>query len=444
VAVLSFWTAGIVTRGDCKTIAELSTALQPPLDTTANLEARLYVVEDLSSDVIELLGAEYDIDPLFFRGQISDYLWHNPRDPWMEVPSLEIMARGRSFVCAPYIQARYFRDKDSLRRARDQAGGFNVLRRIDSNHPWEERKDFDAPGSVVGFVRSKMSFWYRENKPDEKVVLGVLLVDPTVNEGYPLWGGYQNFENSPSIFKLDESTAIPPRSSAFEEAIYWTQTLSPQDIRNLHKKPRLLMKKALLIVCAEWTTVTRYLITRLVQLWWIIREYRDSATNQESNGLNNALNSLSIWRSRVSSYQDLLSELMDRVIFPTTADGLSKNDLYGLRQDFKNLQTKLVTTMARADHIDNSIIAAMSTQESKKVTVLNQSAVQLTYLAVAFVPLSWVSSFYSMSSDVSQLQSTFKIYFITALPLAILALALVRYGSINYAKSMIEKLRFKK
>ena len=135
---------------------------------------------------------------------------------------------------------------------------------------------------------------------------------------------------------------------------------------------------------------------------------------------------------------------MDRVIFPTTADGLSKNDLYGLRQDFKNLQTKLVTTMARADHIDNSIIAAMSTQESKKVTVLNQSAVQLTYLAVAFVPLSWVSSFYSMSSDVSQLQSTFKIYFITALPLAILALALVRYGSINYAKSMIEKLRFKK
>lgn len=204
------------------------------------------------------------------------------------------------------------------------------------------------------------------------------------------------------------------------------------------------MKKALLIVCAEWTTVTRYLTTRLVQLEWSIIDYRASATNQESIGLSHALNLLSVWRSRVSAYQSMLSELMDRVIFPTTADGLNKNDLYGLRQDFKNLQTKLVAIMARADRIDNSIIASMSIQESKKATVLNQSAVRLTYLAVAFVPLSWVSSFYSMSSDVSQLQSTFKIYFITALPLAILALALVRYGSINYAKSIIEKFGLKK
>jgi len=50
--------------------------------------ARLFIVEDLSRDVIETFGAQYDIDPLFFRGHISDYLWYNTRDPWTELQDL--------------------------------------------------------------------------------------------------------------------------------------------------------------------------------------------------------------------------------------------------------------------------------------------------------------------------------------------------------------------
>jgi hypothetical protein len=34
---------------------------------------RLFIVEDLSQQVIELLGSRFDIDPLFFREQIEDY-----------------------------------------------------------------------------------------------------------------------------------------------------------------------------------------------------------------------------------------------------------------------------------------------------------------------------------------------------------------------------------
>ena len=50
--------------------------------------ARIFIVEDLSRDVIEALGAQYDIDPLFFRSHILDYLWYNTRDPWTEIQDL--------------------------------------------------------------------------------------------------------------------------------------------------------------------------------------------------------------------------------------------------------------------------------------------------------------------------------------------------------------------
>ena len=50
--------------------------------------ARIFIVEDLSRDVIEAFGAQYDINPLFFRSHILDFLWYNTRDPWAELQDL--------------------------------------------------------------------------------------------------------------------------------------------------------------------------------------------------------------------------------------------------------------------------------------------------------------------------------------------------------------------
>jgi hypothetical protein len=53
-----------------RTSDTLSQALNQPLDDK-NVQLRLYVVEDLSRDFIELLGNKYDIDPAF-RSHIVD------------------------------------------------------------------------------------------------------------------------------------------------------------------------------------------------------------------------------------------------------------------------------------------------------------------------------------------------------------------------------------
>ena len=74
VAMLTFGPDAHVHRVDFSDINNLSTALNEPRNSHDDVHARLFVVEDLSRDVIEALGARFDVDPLFFRGHISDYM----------------------------------------------------------------------------------------------------------------------------------------------------------------------------------------------------------------------------------------------------------------------------------------------------------------------------------------------------------------------------------
>ena len=170
VAMLTFEPKAPVHRVDFSDIDSLSYALNEPRNSHDDVHARLFVVEDLSRDVIEALGARFDIDPLFFRGHISDYMWHNTRDPWVELPDLDITSRKRSYLHVRYVQTRYFRSEGCLKRAKWEAGGFNVLRRVDKDGNWV--RDVDIPNSDVGLVRSRTSFWVRPNKPGKKGVLG--------------------------------------------------------------------------------------------------------------------------------------------------------------------------------------------------------------------------------------------------------------------------------
>lgn len=172
VAMLTFEPNTYVSRADYSNIKELSEALDELGKSHNEANVRLLVVEDLSRDVIEALGARFDIDPLFFRGHISDYMWHNTRDPWVELPDLDVTSRKRPYMHVRYVQTRYFRSEWSLKRAKWEAGGFNVLRRVDKDGNWV--RDVDIPNSDVGLIRSRTSLWIRPNKYEEKGVLGTL------------------------------------------------------------------------------------------------------------------------------------------------------------------------------------------------------------------------------------------------------------------------------
>jgi hypothetical protein len=172
VAVLDFPLNGEPTRKDILSSEKLMQLLKDPVFNNDPEHARLFVVEDLSRDVIEALGAKYDVDPLFWRSQISDYLWYNTRDPWVELGDLEHTARERNYFTVRYMRPRFFRSEESVQKALVELGGFNVLRRLEQDISYILRKLRGLTRSQVGVVRSKTSFWFRTNKVDEKGVIG--------------------------------------------------------------------------------------------------------------------------------------------------------------------------------------------------------------------------------------------------------------------------------
>jgi hypothetical protein len=158
-------------RNDYKTITSLQQQFNKgPTDTNDKVHARLVIVEDLSRDVIETLGARFDIDPLFFRQHISDYTWYNNRDPWVEYSEMDLVTNQRNFFHMNYVQCRYFRNKAEQDLGTGQAGKFNVLRRLDFSGSWT--KVLEEPESDVALVRSCMSLWERQNKGNEEGWLG--------------------------------------------------------------------------------------------------------------------------------------------------------------------------------------------------------------------------------------------------------------------------------
>jgi hypothetical protein len=190
-----------MTSKELKSVDELDNFLAGLNDASEAKKNRLLVVQDLSTHMIEKLGSTFDIEPGFFRSHIGDYVWLNTRDPQAEIPDLEAFSVKSNYFSAHYVQPRYFENAQQLAAAKAQVESFNVSRRID--HDGRFKTWSDMPGSDVGLVRSKVSLWIRPNKGEDQPwlgsvliaapqlnadqVKGILLVDPTIAHGFPLW-----------------------------------------------------------------------------------------------------------------------------------------------------------------------------------------------------------------------------------------------------------------
>jgi hypothetical protein len=175
IAVLDFSPDNDTETYEVTSLKELQEALHTPLPVSST--TRLFIVEDLSSNVIEALGSAFDIDPQFFRAHICDYMWYNLRDPWIELKDLKMVANERNFINVRYMHAVYFDSLAAANSASKEAKQFNVLRRLDSDNNF--KNELDAKGSSVEMVRCKTGLWWREGTEEEGGI-GRLICPPGV------------------------------------------------------------------------------------------------------------------------------------------------------------------------------------------------------------------------------------------------------------------------
>ncbi|KAI1466049.1 uncharacterized protein F4812DRAFT_461025 [Daldinia caldariorum] len=404
--------------------------------------SRLYVVEDLSRDVIECLGSKLDIDPLFFREHINDYTWYNTRDPWVELPDLDIVSRDRPYFHLTYNQPRYFKTPESFNEAQRQAGRFNVLRRLDADDGHES--PFDEKSATVALVRSKASLWIRPAKTGQQAI-GVLLIDPSITEGHPLWGGYRPFKNSPT--PGDQARYdVPPKTTLFQDLLFWIQQTSQQDIDAVENNPRAMAFRILEIICAEWLTLSHYITARLGQIEWEIEspkwfEMQKQELQRESINFNMSLKKLHTWRRRLPIYSAMVADTRAKLFSDEARRGSDDDSSIGtshhhhhhhrrgggggcvvdeLEKDFALAAAHIRDLLSRTERIAAVATAVAAIEESRRALEQNRTLGRLTYLAVIFAPLSFVSSFFSMSADVAELAGTIWVFFCVAVPVSLL------------------------
>jgi len=61
---------------------------------------------------------------------------------------------------------------------------------------------------------------------------------------------------------------------------------------------------------------------------------------------------------------------------------------------------------------------------------MNTSLARITFLAVIFAPMAFVSSFFSMTPELGALKQTFWIYFAIAVPVTVLCMAVADPGRV--------------
>ena len=150
-------------------VFSLAQSLEPEHQEANNPNIRIYIVEDLSRDVIELLGSTFNVDPHVFRYHVNDFMWNTITGDGPERKHLDLVTRKWSHFTLPYLRPRYYRITSSFEKATQQAEGFNVLRQLDSDRSWENMRD--EKGAAVTLMRAKVSLW---TKPRSSVDQGVI------------------------------------------------------------------------------------------------------------------------------------------------------------------------------------------------------------------------------------------------------------------------------
>ncbi|KAJ4022735.1 hypothetical protein NW766_001782, partial [Fusarium irregulare] len=379
----------------------------------SNIKAsfNLFVVEDLSSEVIETLGSTFGIDPRFFRAHIIDYAWNNVRDRWREPPILDLDARKRDWFQLRLIRSRYFSNQEEFGNAKKEIDQWNVFRRMDADNNeifWDKdvrTQPKRVVNGTVGHIRSRITFWRQAS-------FGVVLLDPTLRAGYPLWRGYASwypFPQFPSHRELREDLSpIPPslrrpkpgeandrpedlQGSLFNDFIFWAQH-TPVSQSSGESSPctpcRKPLEVMLRLVCAEWLTFTDYINTRLNQIDWGIGNpgfFPDSDSREQS------LQKLHFWRRWTSQSVDIFRRNM-RQIENFQKQRQSSVIKSPFKEDFDSILSYLNGAEQRVTNLGAVVNSAIGLEDARNTS-------KLTVLASAFVPPSLLAAILSMNTE---------------------------------------------
>ncbi|SCV27195.1 uncharacterized protein FFB14_01433 [Fusarium fujikuroi] len=348
------------------------------LKISPSVLTRFIFVENVSPGVMMLLGEYLDIDPLFFADYIhaafANLESKSPPPSTATLPS-SIATRDHIHLHCQKVIALQGTD-DELKKA-----PYDL--KTTSNVPRHVRRLVTLPGRRLALVQTCCSFLVRK--------IGDVQI--CINDG----------------------------------KIYYLQACQPPGLDL--KSPSILSVGyyGIYITLSEWN-IFNYLISRCSKHYQYSDQLKAGRLHDE------VLLDLQRWKMRSRSNHRKLSILRDVIsshILPSDDAAIWNgvlNDVNYLRDQLHDYSQSLEQMVMVA----TSLIQLLDSRRSILEAINTK---RLTFLALVFVPLAWVSSLFSMSDHYSPGHDLFWVYFATALPLlaVVLLLSALPYGKMAIA-----------
>jgi hypothetical protein len=142
-----------------------------------------------------------------------------------------------------------------------------------------------------------------------KSPFGVVLVDPTVTEGFPLWYDRANWLPIPDV---EDPGPPPSKSSGFLLDIVQKTITYPWYSSTDNIDLRMIIHPTIYTICAEWLLVCKYVNTRLSQIEWQLD--MPSMFAPRGPKIDRCLRSLGTWRRHLPVWKDMVNDTLDEVL----------------------------------------------------------------------------------------------------------------------------------
>lgn len=444
IACLEFSVASGTPSHKSLTLNDLASLLHDESLGSNSLQGRILIVEDLTRDIIELLGSTLNVDPFFFASHIDVFQPSIATSrPYMA--TLPSVASTQDSLTLHYHRVLQF---DSPTHKRTLLQATNVPRKVKILP--------STQGVNVGLARhccsvlktvGKDGLWLCELPitfhDDTNTEAGLVLVDPSTSIFYAserqddtgampvsfqsqsFNGGFENFLPRPAFTGLVNSRSEPERRSLLEDLVFYWRNGQPQAQGFDSNTPTLvsLSQYPLRIVAAEW-------MVYLQVMYHSTKHYEFtpgtiSAALEQISVLYADLSGLQKWARRNMATSYKLRYVIDFLRVNTIYDQDAGLKTLLLR-DFNHIASTAELYSSRLNEMVPIVTSLIQIIDSRRSLIETANISRLTHLALVFVPLTFITGLFSMKDTMTPGGKSFWLYFAIAIPTCLIVYLLAR------------------
>lgn len=375
---------------------------------------KLLLVEDISGEVVQVLGLRYKVDPRFFRDHICER-----RD------------RDNTGLLASSSHRQWFQLRSTRRYPVNTRGPTptSFCRNVG-------RSCNQLPVEVVSIrgtatIETSTSIWIGQDPTCPNQTIGIVLLDFTDPKTKATPGTRDACVAMTDLDTLSTGSAPSMPQTWYDDLVDMTERYPWfETTRCLESVDKLsIVCPSLYSICAEWLELLDVAKSKMTQFEQDLK--RELYWNPIEYTISNVLRQLAGWHEHIQSWREQVEETLESGLVAATrlTQPQPPHPLAEIATDFERVRDKLVAIERRIDRLFDRGTAEMQLLAASQSLAESHDLARLTWLATIFVPLTYVTGLFSMSEDLGSMKSTFKMYFAVAIPVALVALVIARWGS---------------